>query len=81
MLLYCGRAALIRIERVARAFALGDERATAALAFDTDQRRQCACLCQRVESNFSLFRSVARACQWNRVLIVVVPCPLVFGSV
>ena len=42
LLLSCCRAALIRNERVTRAFARGDERATAAVAFDIDQRRQWA---------------------------------------
>ena len=76
----CCRAALIDNEQVARAFARGDERATAALAFDTNQRRQCACFCRRVESIFSLFRSVALA-SGIELLFVVVPCPLVLCSV
>ena len=40
LLLSCRRAALIRSERVERAFARGDNEATAAVAFDIDQRRQ-----------------------------------------
>ena len=42
LLLSCRRAALIRNERVDRAFARGDKGVTAAVAFDIDQRRQCA---------------------------------------
>ena len=40
LLLSCRRAALIRNERVERAFARVDKGTTAAVAFDIDQRRQ-----------------------------------------